>query len=470
MSRGTTGTRMGAAALVTALVWAASAAAQNSAPAADSAQEQGGQYRVDVGGYGSFRYMLNSSDELKNSFTLRRFVVTTDARLGAKFQAYAEVEFERLTEIEVEQGVERASAGGLRFKHAVEGSNQSELALEQAWGQFSLSANLAVRFGAVLPPVGRFNIAHDDNLWNFPVRPLIDRAAQVLPAPAAWTEMGLGIVGTKTVGRTGELSYQAYVVNGVELGFSMEQAAQTRGTSPGELTLEAEVDPRPGAVDGSNPADAFAARVQYSPRLGSQIAVSGYTGFYVPDYVDASGRISTLALDGRQRLGPFYVEGEGIYTRFSNVPQVAAAFARAALNDEATSTTGPLASSVEVELTNLAERRYGFWADLSRPIALRRGALGLTDAVVIPAVRYERAWLTGLRNEVEFTNGQLEEPGAAEDVSQDRLQVGLAFRPVPPVVVHLFYERDHALTGTLIAPAISGRTNHALVLGLALGF
>lgn len=461
------GTRLGVAALLATAV-AAPLHAQGGVAAADSGREQAGEVRVDVGGYGAFRYQLNSSGDLNDSFTLRRFVVTTDARLSG-FQAYAEVEFERLTEIELEQGVERTS-GGLRFEHGVEGSNGSELALEQAWGQFNVSPVFGIRFGAVLPPVGRFNMAHDDNLWNFPVRPLIDRAAQVLPAPAAWTEMGLGIVGTKAVGRRGELSYQAYVLNGVELGFSVEEAARTRGATPGELALEVAVEPRAGAVDGSNAADAFAARVQYSPRLGSQVAVSAYTGSYVPDFVEARGRISTLALDGRQKLGPFYLEGEGIYTRYSNVAGVAAAFARVAVNDEATSTTGPLATSVEVELTNLAERRYGFWADLSRPIALGRGVLGLTDAVVIPAVRYERAWLSGLRSEVEFTNGALEEPGATEDVSQDRVQVGVAFRPVPPVVVHLFYQRDHALSGALISPSSTAHTNHALVAGLALGF
>ena len=42
-----------------------------------------------------------------------------------------------------------------------------EISLEQAWGQFDFAAKHGVRAGIVLPPLGRFNILHDDD-WVEP--------------------------------------------------------------------------------------------------------------------------------------------------------------------------------------------------------------------------------------------------------------------------------------------------------------
>ncbi|RMH21760.1 MAG: hypothetical protein D6701_02065, partial [Gemmatimonadetes bacterium] len=137
------------------------------------AEAQADSLRLDIGGYGSFRYELNGNDDIASSMTLRRFVVTSDARWGWRLRVYSEIEYERLSEIEVERGVER-DAGGLEFEQELEGTNGSEIAIEQAWAQFNLTPDFGIRFGAVLPPVGRFNINHDDNVWNFPRRPLID--------------------------------------------------------------------------------------------------------------------------------------------------------------------------------------------------------------------------------------------------------------------------------------------------------
>ncbi len=44
-------------------------------------------------------------------------------------------------------------------------------------------------------PLGRFNLRHDDNLWNLPRRSLVDRGVPVLPSTAAWDELGVGFVG-----------------------------------------------------------------------------------------------------------------------------------------------------------------------------------------------------------------------------------------------------------------------------------
>src|SRR5262245_13018421 len=78
---------------------------------------------VSVGGYGSVRYEKNTLDNPKPSgFDFRRFVLTTEATPNDRLQAYIEIEFERLAEIEVEREVERFDEGAA-FKEELEGGN-----------------------------------------------------------------------------------------------------------------------------------------------------------------------------------------------------------------------------------------------------------------------------------------------------------------------------------------------------------
>lgn len=462
----------GSALSVGVLLAAGEAAAQGTQPAQ---KPDTANYQVDIGGYGSFRLEGSDRKEGEPTFTLRRLVVTTDARLAGRFQVYSELEFERFSEIELERKAERTQ-GGVEFEQELEGTNGSEISLEQAWGQFNLTQNLGLRFGAVLPPVGRFNLAHDDNLWNFPRRPLIDRDAQVLPAPAAWTEMGLGVVGSRSFASGARLGYQAYLLTGTTLDFALEQKAQTRTPSRSKLEVEAVVQPTQGAFDGSNPADAVAARVELSPTLGSEVAVSGYFGRYTPEFLGVDAQMSTLGLDGRQKLGPFWLEGEFLYTRYADADKVIRSFAEAVGKSTVETTRAEAAnleSEVEIELTGLADRRYGFWLDLSRPVVMRPGFLGFQDATLIPVARYERVWLGNDLEELAFTGGVV---GTLErtDREQDRLSVGLAFRPIPQAVFHLTYERSHAYKAGLISPVLeeddTARTVNGLTLGLAVGF
>ena len=429
-------------------------------------------YRVDVGGYGSFRLEGSDAPEGEPAFTLRRFVVTTDAHLGGRLQVYAEVELERFGELELERGVER-EAGGVKVEQELEGTGGSELALEQAWAEYRLTPGLGVRFGAVLPPVGRFNTRHDDNLWDVPRRPLIERQAQVLPGQAAWTEMGLGVVGAREAGGV-RLEYEGYLLTGTTLDVALEEVAQTRVPQRSKLELEAVVRPTSGAMDGSNAADAVAGRLGVSPALGSELGVSGYYGRYTPEWLDAEESMWTLGVDGRQKLGPLEAEGELLYTRYGGVERVTEAFA-AAVVEHAVETSAVEAAQLETELAvaleDLARSRYGFWVDLGWPIPLRPGALGLRDATLRPVVRYERAWLEGSVEALEFTGGRITARELA-DRAQERLTLGLAFRPLPQAVVQLAYDRSHALRGELIEPSLeegAGVVNR-FTLGLAVGF
>src|SRR5262245_57523717 len=104
---------------------------------------------VTVGGYGSLRYEANTLDKPKPSgFDFRRFVLTADATPNDRLQAYVEIEFERLAEIEVERGVDRSDEG-VAFAEELEGGNGGELSIEQMWGQFKFGEPFCVRFGQI---------------------------------------------------------------------------------------------------------------------------------------------------------------------------------------------------------------------------------------------------------------------------------------------------------------------------------
>ena len=431
--------------------------------------QQLGDATVDLGGYGSFRYSANDAEEVPSSITLRRLVITTDARFGGRLQVFSEVEYERLSEIEVERGVSAEEGGGLEFEQEVEGTNASEIAIEQAWAQFNFSPEVGLRFGAVMAPVGRFNINHDDNLWNYPRRPLIDRQASVLPSAAAWPEMGLGLVGETRLGGGATVSYQAYAMNGVELNFAIEEKVVTSPTGNDEAVLEAVVSPSLGAFDGSNATDAFSGRVALSPALGSEFAVSGYVGDYTPSYLDQDGTISTLGLDGRQRVGPLDLEGQFLYTSYSNLDPVLTDFAATAVNQAAEAEGEELTTEVETVLEGVSEDRYGFWATAGWPVALDRGFLGLQNAVLTPTVRYERVWFDDNLEGFDFEGGAVTSR-TLTDRSQERISAGLAFRPVTEAVFHFTYERNHALDGALIAPGVEEDATNAFTFGMAFGF
>jgi len=132
-----------------------------------------------------------------------------------------ELEFERFRKIELEKAI--APEDGIEVEQAIEGTSGSEIALEQAWMQYTISDAFKIRAGGLLIPVGRFNTRHDDNLWTFPRRSLVDRGVPVLPSKSAWNELGFGISGMLPVGKYGLLTYEGQLTNGVIFDVEIEQ-------------------------------------------------------------------------------------------------------------------------------------------------------------------------------------------------------------------------------------------------------
>src|SRR5262245_7045320 len=111
---------------------------------------------VKLGGYGSFRFEYGSAQDIKDTFTFRRFVLTADAKIESRFRIYSELEFERFRKIELERKTEALPSGGVSVTQDIEGTNNSEISLEQAWFEVEFKKWLRFRGGAVLIPLGRF--------------------------------------------------------------------------------------------------------------------------------------------------------------------------------------------------------------------------------------------------------------------------------------------------------------------------
>src|SRR5437899_3467254 len=287
-----------------------------------------------LGGYGSTRFEANDLNKFSDTFTF-------------------------LTELEVER--RQPVEGGVRgFSQSIEGSDKSEVSLEQAWMQFALADWLRFRAGMMLVPLGRFNINHDDNRWDLPRRSLVDRGVPVLPVKSAWSEVGMGFQGDIPTQRFGKFSYQVYVMNGVTLDSTLETVARASG----ELETEVEIQPRRGTANLDFKRDkAGAFRLAWSPTLETEIATSVYYGRYTPDFLPSEA-LWGVGVDGKATFGPFEVEGEYIVTEYNGITRVARGFANAVLERQLEAGTAPLNTVVDFELAGLASTKQGYWLDL----------------------------------------------------------------------------------------------------------
>lgn len=440
--------------------------------------------RVRVGGYGSVRFEANDlggqnfipSGSAKG-FTFRRFVLTTDANITKRLRVYSETEFERLFGIEADKSV-RATAGGLQLKQGVEGNSGGEISIEQVWGQYNFTDNHGLRFGVVLPPLGRFNILHDDDYWDLPRRTLIDRDAPVVPVKTAWRDLGAGLVGGMHIGTSAKLDYQFYVLNGARLDFNLESLAQTRSMRRNKLAVEAEFGLTSGFFDGSQSARAVAWRAAFSPSLAGEFALSGYHGRYTPDYLGISEPVNSLGFDYKWRRGAFEFEGEAIYTSFGRVGRVIDAFARTGFTSSAETSsaeTRQLESEIEFELSNLARTRYGFWTDFKynwRPTWLKRTFLGrdFEDPRLVPILRYERVWLNRNLQELGFRQGVVTAI-ETDNLEQARISLGLSYRPVRNFGIQFAYEHNRRINGdTLVFPRVAAGSTNGFLTGIVFSF
>ena len=439
--------------------------------------------RVKLGGYGSLRYDNSSLDDLNSTFTFRRFVLTADAKIAPRLRFYLELEYERFRKLELERST-KPEDEGLEVEQAIEGTDGSEIALEQAWLQYDLNDWLSLRTGAVLVPLGRFNLRHDDNQWNLPRRSLVDRGVSVLPSTSAWDELGFGLLGKIPVGDHGQLDYQLYLVNGVSLDSEIEDIVLSREETRAKLEAEVEVSPSTGTFNlDSKTAKSLTGRLNFSPLEGHEVAGSFYWGRYTPEFI-SDEKVWSLGFDGLTHVGPIDLEWQYVFTRFGGIKSVARSFAKV-VKDQSIGVeedaSPDLETELEFELANLSKTKHGYWIEARYPFwleSLNDTVLGraFTNPQLIPVVRMEQVWLPSLLREAAFEDGVLT---AFEKESRfvHRITAGLAYVPMPLVRFSLAYE----YTWTNGGKSLGGVTNflsakdtedhaHALLIGASFGF
>ena len=374
--------------------------------------------RVHIGGYGSIRGEVNDLEEESDTFTFRRFVLTADAHVTDRLQTYLELEFERFAELELEKEIS-AEPGEFEAKQVVEGTDGSEIALEQAWARYVIDPALNFEMGAVLVPLGRFNILHDDNQWNLTRRPLVDRGAEVLPSPAAWPELGIGFTGGVPLTGGGLLDYRLYAVNGVQLDLEFEQEIKSEDGMT-ETVVEAEFEPSQGTFSKDlNDGKAVAGRLAYKPVPGHEIAVSGYYGRYTPEFLDDES-VWSVGLDGLNTFAGLELEYEFIHTDWGDVEDVIADFERVVPTLAGEGTVGTIKSEAEFAVSGLSKSRTGYWLEMRYPLQptwLQESILGrgFANPLLEPTFRFEQVFFNGVDNDADL----------------HRATLGLAYRPLP---------------------------------------
>lgn len=434
-----------------------------------------------LGGYGSIRFEADSAEGIPDTFTFRRFVLTTDAKIASRFRIYAEIEFERFRKIELERTVTEQD-GGLSVKQEIEGTNKTELAIEQAWFELEFAKYIRLQGGGVLVPVGRFNINHDDNAWTLPRRPLVDRGVPVLPTTSAWDELGFGLNGDIALGEKAKMDYRIYVVNGVVLDAEVEEIIASRDPQRDQVQLAAEFGISTGTFSQDvKDAKAVTGRVAFSPAIGHEIGISGYWGRYTPDYMTGEN-LTILGFDWLSTFGAFEVEAEYIYTNFGNLDNVLASFANVVGQSQAqvdAEDSPDLETKISFQPSQMVESKQGYWVELRyrlRPKWLTGSWFGrhFSDPQLIPVVRWEQAFLHGLVTDFAAVNGNITNL-VKENRFVNRGTVGLGFRLNPLAIFQIAYEYTWTNSGQPLAevtnylPTTSDR-NHSFMLGAAFGF
>ena len=182
------------------------------------------------------------------------------------------------TEIELEHG---AVLGG--------GTNDGEIKIEQAYLDYKIEDWLILRSGALIIPVGRLNVLHDSDFRDTTARPLF---TQVI-VPTTWTEPGLGFYGTIYPDDMWELTYEAYVVQGLRDGLA--DGSGLRGA-------------RNSLKSDNNNTKAVTTRFGFSPYIGLDFGLGAYAGAY-----DDAGQknLGLFVGDFNWSYGPFELLGEG---------------------------------------------------------------------------------------------------------------------------------------------------------------
>ncbi len=232
--------------------------------------------RTALGGYAEAHARWQRTDGLREElgFELRRWNIFTATQVNDYVRIAAELEFEELAE---------------------------EIVLEFAAIDFTIHPVLTLRAGAILAPLGRFNLAHDSPQNEFTDRPLA--ATEIIGT--ALTELGIGVLGQYGVSERGRVTYELYAVNGFHDGVINASPEGTRVPAGKRNT------------DDNNASPAVVGRLAWSPMHGHEVGVSAHHGAY--NVFDAGGEqveprneLTVLVIDAQTAIAGIELTGEAV--------------------------------------------------------------------------------------------------------------------------------------------------------------
>ena len=330
--------------------------------------------RTVLGGYGEHEFEAGPGKVSR--FRAHRYVLFIYSQVTDRISVATEVEFE--------------FAGSPGKRDGVLGVG--EVLLEFSVVDFEIFEWLIARAGVILMPVGTFNLRHDAPTRDLSARPI----AYTTIVPSTWFESGAGFYGTVAIGDHQRINYEVYAVNGLDSriydGFGTRAA---RGSH----------------FEDNNHDKAVVGRVAYSPTLGLELGLSGYTGAYDK----AKNRVNMVNLDFTWRSGKLEVLGEGV------VVKVDEGFVE-----------GFSASSTANTRDAVPESMVGFYLQANYHFMLP----GLEDH--LPAWLHDATFTGVVRYEGKDTD--LARKSRLGD--QRRLTLGLNFRPIEAYVLKSDFQLD----------------------------
>ena len=231
--------------------------------------------QISFGGYGevSYRNLEKSTD----TFDVHRVVLYTGYEFDETYSFNSEIEFEHGDEIHVE--------------------------FAQIDGNFSDAFN--TRAGHILLPMGFVNQTHEPTTFWSAKRPLVERYI----IPSTWHENGAGVFGS-----SGNLQWQAYLVNGTDDGFDLAKDGLRGGRQGGEKAAAEKMG--------------VTARLDYQATTNLMVGASMYSGGTNnkgTDSIEATGldhKVQVVEAHVQYDSGPFRLRALIADASISNANQL----------------------------------------------------------------------------------------------------------------------------------------------------
>ena len=231
---------------------------------------------ITVGGYAEVDYNQPEGDNGK--LDVHRLVMFLGYKFSERVQFVAEIEYEHV----------------------------KELYVEQAFINYSLNGKVNIRGGLMLVPMGIINEYHEPTTFNGVERPNSDKSI----VPTTWREIGVGVTGKFD---DASLRYQAYLFN----GFASVNGDKVLGGSNGLR------NGRQKGAESTINTPTFSAKVDYYGLPGLRLGASGYFGRTqaeddVQETLGADVGIAMFGLDARYINKRFSARAQYIHALISD--------------------------------------------------------------------------------------------------------------------------------------------------------